>query len=99
MFAVTVTFVVKSDYIDKFEEVMKTQATNSLTLEEGCHQFDVCFDLEDRKRVFLYELYTDRAAFDVHLKTDHFLHFDATVKDWLISKTAENWNHWSPLAP
>lgn len=98
MFAVTVTFVVKNEYIEKFEEVMKTQATNSLTLEEGCNQFDVCFDLEDRGKVFLYELYADRAAFDAHLKTDHFLHFDATVKDWLISKTAENWNQWSPSA-
>lgn len=96
MFAVTVTFVVKKEYIDDFEEVMKTQATNSLTREEGCHQFDVCFDPADRGRVFLYELYTDQAAFDDHLKTDHFLNFDATVKDWLISKTAENWNRWSP---
>ena len=91
MFVVTVTFVVKDEYVDDFKPVMETQATNSLTLEPGCHQFDVCFDPSDRRRVFLYELYTDRAAFDEHLKTDHFLNFDATVKDWLISKVAENW--------
>lgn len=98
MFAVTVTFVVKKEHIDKFEEVMKTQATNSLTREVGCHHFDVCFDPSDRSRVFLYELYTDKAAFDTHLKTDHFLNFDATVKDMLVSKTAETWNRWSSSA-
>jgi len=91
MFAVTVTFVVKKEHIDDFEEVMKTQAGNSLTREVGCHHFDVCIDPSDRSRVFLYELYTDKAAFDDHLQTPHFLNFDATVKGWLISKTAESW--------
>lgn len=94
MFAVTVNFVVKTEHIEDFTKVMKTQATNSLTKELGCHQFDVCFDPADRSRVFLYELYTDRAAFEDHLKTDHFINFDATVKDWLVSKTAENWTCW-----
>jgi autoinducer 2-degrading protein len=95
MFAVTVTFLVKEAHVDEFETVMKKQAINSLTREPGCHQFDVCFDHSDRKRVFLYELYTDQEAFEEHLKTEHFLDFDAKVKDWLISKTAENWQHWS----
>jgi autoinducer 2-degrading protein len=95
MFAVTVIFVVKEEYVEEFETVMKSQAINSLTREPGCQQFDVCFDCTDRRRVFLYELYTDRAAFDEHLKTEHFLDFDTRVKNWLLSKTAENWEHWS----
>ena len=95
MFAVTVTFIVKEERIREFEDVMKAQAINSLTREVGCHQFDVCFDSSDKSRVFLYELYSDKAAFEDHLKTDHFLNFDSTVKDWIISKTAENWARWS----
>ena len=96
MFVVTVTFVVKEEHIDEFETVMKKQATNSLTLEPGCHQFDVCFDHANPKRVFLYELYTNKTAFEEHLNTAHFLDFDEKVKNWLVSKTAENWKHWSP---
>lgn len=99
MFAVTVNFVVKKGHVDEFAQVMKTQATNSLTLESGCHQFDVCFDREDPCRVFLYELYTDQTAFEEHLKTEHFLDFDAKVKDWLVLKTAENWDRWSSSSP
>jgi len=34
---------------------------------------------------------TDRAAFEAHLETGHFLEFDRRVKDWLISKKAEFW--------
>lgn len=94
MFAVTVNFVIKAEHIENFSKVMKAQAQNSLTREIGCHQFDVCFDPKDPSRVFLYELYSDKEAFEEHLKTDHFLNFDTTVKDWLISKTAENWDRW-----
>jgi quinol monooxygenase YgiN len=92
MFVVTVNFVIKDEHIENFSEAMKAQAQNSLNREVGCHQFDVCFDPKDRSRVFLYELYTDKEAFEEHLKTDHFLNFDATVRDWLISKTAANWD-------
>jgi len=91
MFAVTVTFVVQEAYVEAFEKVIKAQAANSLNLEPGCHQFDVCYDHENNQRFFLYELYTDRDAFEKHLQTKHFLTFDAKVKDWLLSKKAENW--------
>jgi autoinducer 2-degrading protein len=79
MFAVTVNFVIKPEHIENFSKVMKAQAQNSLNREVGCHQFEVCFGPKDRSRVFLYELYTDKAAFEEHLKTDHFLNFDATM--------------------
>lgn len=91
MFVVTVAFVVKEAHVVEFKTVMLTQASNSLTLEPGCHQFDVCFDPSDRKRIFLYEVYTDKTAFEEHLNTEHFLDFDAKVRDWVISKTVENW--------
>ena len=73
MFAVTVNFVIKPEHIENFSKVMKAQAQNSLNREVGCHQFEVCFGPKDRSRVFLYELYTDKAAFEEHLKTDPFL--------------------------
>lgn len=95
MLAITVTFKVKEDYVKAFEAAMKNQARNSLNREAGCHHFDVCFDPLDRGHVFLYELYTDEAAFDAHLKSAHFLDFDATVKNWLISKTSKKWSCWS----
>ncbi len=91
MFVVTVTFVIKNEYLDDFMAAMKTQAHNSLTREEGCLQFDVCRDQDAPERIFLYEVYIDRAAFEVHLKSPHFLDFDKTVAPWTAAKVAEQW--------
>lgn len=91
MFVVTVTFVIKRENLDEFMPVMSRQAHNSLTREQGCLQFDVCQDQKNPERVFLYEVYSDRAAFDAHLQTEHFLGFDKTVGPWTISKVAEQW--------
>ena len=91
MFVVTVTFVIKPENLDEFMPVMNRQAHNSLTREQGCLQFDVCRDQERPERIFLYELYTDRAAFDAHLQTEHFLDFDKTVGPWTVSKVSEQW--------
>jgi quinol monooxygenase YgiN len=70
---------------------MKKQARHSLEREKGCRQFDICADAKAPRRVFLYEIYTDKTAFDDHLKTGHFLDFDQRVKSWLISKEVECW--------
>ena len=91
MFVVTVTFTIKRENLDDFMIAMMTQAHNSLTREEGCLQFDVCQDQDSPDRIFLYEVYSDRAAFEAHLKSPHFLEFDKTVSPWTASKVAEQW--------
>ncbi|MFW2364946.1 MAG: putative quinol monooxygenase [Desulforhopalus sp.] len=95
MIVLAVTFVVKKDHIEDFEQVIKTQATNSITREPECLQFDVCFDPTDRSRVFLYEVYTNHAALEVHRNTEYFLKYSATVEGWIVSKTAEQYQRWS----
>lgn len=87
--AVLVTFRLKAAHVAPFREAMMRQATASLEREPGCRRFDVCLDPEDERKVFLYELYDDDAAFEAHLRTDHFLGFDATVRDWIEDKRVE----------
>ncbi|CAB5094424.1 hypothetical protein D3OALGA1CA_5376 [Olavius algarvensis associated proteobacterium Delta 3] len=36
-------------------------------------------------------MYTDTTAFDVHLKTAHFLDVDSAVKEWVGAKKAKMW--------
>jgi len=91
MFVVTVTFGIQPDHVEGFQAAVLSQARNSLELEADCHRFDVCFDDDDPGRVFLYELYTDAAAFQAHLDSAHFKDFDATVADWLESKEVDTW--------
>ncbi len=89
MYVITVTFEIDPEHVDDFRAAMETQARTSLEEEDGCLQFDVCGDPDDPTVCFLYEIYTDREAFDVHLASAHFKSFDATVAPWVASKTVK----------
>jgi quinol monooxygenase YgiN len=71
-------------------------ARRSLEEEHGCRQFDVCTEPQRPGIYFLYELYDDRAAFDVHLASEHFRVFDAATKDMLAGKTVNTWRRIAP---
>ena len=87
MFVITVDFEIKNEYLDQFRIRVLQQAKDSLNKEEKCLIFDVCFDEKNSNKVFLYEIYQDKNAFDYHLKSDHYLSFDKDVKNWVTKKT------------
>jgi autoinducer 2-degrading protein len=86
MFAVVVTFTLHPDQSGAFMPLMLGNAAQSLDLESACHQFDVCTDPANPDTVFLYELYTDAAAFQAHLASAHFKAFDAATTQMIASK-------------
>ncbi len=88
MYLVAVTFQIATDKADAFAARVRKQAEDSLT-ETGCQRFDVWCDPSDPAKVFLYEIYDDRAAFDVHLASAHFKAFDAEVGPWITDKRIE----------
>lgn len=91
MFIVTVTFNLKPGGAAAFMPMMHRQAIVSLEREPDCHQFDVCVDPEDEHRVFLYEQYSDKAAFDLHLAASHFQKFDEEVAPLVLEKRVNVW--------
>ncbi len=86
MYIVTVTFVTRPDDFGRFLELVRAQARNSINLEPDCHQFDVCVPDDTEHTAFLYEVYTDRAAFRAHLAATHFREFDECTADMVLSK-------------
>ncbi|HKT79786.1 MAG TPA: putative quinol monooxygenase [Vicinamibacterales bacterium] len=86
MYIVTVEFDVESRFVAPFMEAMLENARISRLLEAGCRQFDVCTAEDDPTRVFLYEVYDDRAAFEAHLSMAHYKAFDASVQGWVTGK-------------
>ena len=86
MYVVTVIFELHDGQGKTFLPLVKAQAENSMRLEEGCHQFDVTWNEHAPDTVFLYELYEDRAAFDLHLNSDHYHVFSAKVSPLLKDK-------------
>jgi autoinducer 2-degrading protein len=95
---VTVEFMIRSGFADRFLKRLAAQAAESLR-EPGCSQFDVCVDPSDEHRMFLYEVYSDREAFDTHLAGAHFKDFDAATRPWVGSKTVAQWRLMRELRP
>lgn len=92
MHVVIVRFRVKEQYAPALFERLHQQAQDSLDLEPACRRFDVLLDPNDPSRACLYEIYDDEAAFDTHLKTRHFLAFDAETRLWVDQKIVESWD-------
>ena len=61
-----VDFAVKPGRKAEFLDIIRGHASKTLENEEGCMQFEVCDPVEGENRVFLYEMYADDAAFEVH---------------------------------
>lgn len=93
MIAVIVDFKLVAGTSKAFMPLMHLQAKNSLALEAGCHLFDVCTDDAKPDKVFLYEVYEDRAAFDTHLQSVHYKEFDTAVSDMLADKQVRIMGH------
>ena len=87
MYVVVVDIEIHEGSVELFMEHMLRQAKTSLDEESGCHVFDVSVSTDDPRHVILYEIYTDRGAFEVHLAAPYFASFDAAVQALMATKT------------
>jgi autoinducer 2-degrading protein len=88
MLVVAVLYEIKPVSREAFRDAILKNAAASLRDEPECHRFDVSFS-PDGLRCFLYELYTDEAAFDFHRRTEHFSEFIQVVQETTMGKRFE----------
>ncbi|HUX26847.1 MAG TPA: putative quinol monooxygenase [Burkholderiales bacterium] len=91
MYVIAVEFAIHGQHFAAFMQLMQENARISRETESGCRRFDVCRDRARPERVFLYELYDDKTAFEAHLASAHFKAFDALAKAMVASKTASTY--------
>ncbi|RSN34646.1 antibiotic biosynthesis monooxygenase [Amycolatopsis sp. WAC 01416] len=73
MFTVLVTLDVLPERLDEFLSGIQQNARACLRHEAGCLRFDVHRSAEDPHRFHLYEIYRDRAAFEIeHRSAPHY---------------------------
>ena len=87
MLAVCVDFEVVTESLDAFLTIMQKNASDSLANEVGCHQFDISQDPQNPTNIFLYELYDDAVAFELHKKARHYLEFNQLVSEMVTAKS------------
>lgn len=88
-YAITVLFELEMGATEQFHRLVAENARQSVALEPGCLRFDVLTPTDKARadEVFLYEIYTDQAAFDVHLASAHFKSFDEQTRALVRRKT------------
>ena len=87
MLAVCVDFEIDPASLDAFLTIIQNDASDSLANEVGCHQFDITQDPQNPTKIFLYELYDDAFAFEVHKKASHYLEFNQLVSEMVTAKS------------
>jgi (4S)-4-hydroxy-5-phosphonooxypentane-2,3-dione isomerase len=92
MLVIAVRFKIKQEYFEKFSARVRRQAQDTLMAEKDCHRFEVSSGLQNTGGIFLYEIYTDESAFQLHLSSPHFVSFKADTHDWVESSVIERWN-------
>jgi (4S)-4-hydroxy-5-phosphonooxypentane-2,3-dione isomerase len=87
-YAITVEFDLADGAFDAFDALIHENARLSLAEEPDCLRFDILTPLGATvpRTVMLYEIYTDRAAFDLHLASRHFKEFDAATRAMVTGK-------------
>ena len=85
-FVITVDFRLKPGAMADFRTLIDRNAINSCRNEPGCRRFDVLVPKGEDSRILLYEIYDNRAAFEEHLKTAHFLDFNRDSAALVASK-------------
>jgi autoinducer 2-degrading protein len=96
VFVVGVEFTIAPGQREAFLVEMIRNAEVSRSVEAGCRQFDVCVDPSEPDRVVLYEVYDDRAAFDVHCRSEHFNAFNDATAAMIVGKTVDLLQRVSP---
>jgi autoinducer 2-degrading protein len=91
MVVTIVNIWVKTQFIEDFIQATKINHLSSVK-ETGNVRFDVCQDENDPSKFTLYEAYISEEASIQHKKTQHYLIWRDTVKDWM-SKPREGVKH------
>ena len=92
LFVVVVEFQLKPGMRAQFRALIDANADASVRDEPGCLQFDVMEAEGETGHVLLYEIYTDRAAFESHLKTGHFRLFNDESADMILRKDVKRYD-------
>ncbi|MDG4898727.1 putative quinol monooxygenase [Mesorhizobium sp. WSM4976] len=86
-YAIIVDFVLVPGKQAEFRRLVDENARSSSNSEHGCRHFDVLESRGQADRIFLYEVYDDRAAFEAHVQSPHFSKFDRETAHLVTNKS------------
>ena len=91
MYVIAVELTVEPENAGPFRERISKHAENSRK-EEGCVRFDVAEDEKQAGRFLVWEIYQDRAAFEVHTQAPYLAEFREAIDPILTSQNLTTLN-------
>ncbi|NBY65149.1 MAG: hypothetical protein EBQ70_13835 [Betaproteobacteria bacterium] len=85
---------VKTNFLEQFKVRVALHASLCTDLEIGCLKFDVHQEKNDPCLFFLFEIYSENNAFELHRQSNHYLQFRSDVKDWVEHRS---WWYWDSI--
>jgi quinol monooxygenase YgiN len=70
---------VAAEYLEAYTAILKAEAEASVRLEPGVICIYPMFQKEQPTEIRLLEIYANKAAYESHLKTPHFLNYKTTT--------------------
>ena len=67
------------EYLQEYNAILKEEASASVKLEPGVIAIFPMFQMETPTQIRIIEMYANKAAYQSHLKTSHFLHYKTTT--------------------
>ena len=67
--------------LENYLAAIKEVGAAAIKTEPGCSEFDVTVSQKDPNHLFIFEVYNNAAAFEAHLKSDHYKKYAAAAKD------------------
>ena len=67
------------EYLDEYISILKGEAEASVRLEPGVISIYPMFQKENLTEIRILEIYTDKKAYEAHLKTPHFIHYKTST--------------------
>lgn len=70
---------IDSNYVEEYNSILKEESRESMKLEPGVISIYPMYEKENPTQVRILEIYTDRNAYESHLKTPHFQKYKITT--------------------
>jgi quinol monooxygenase YgiN len=76
---------IDSNYLQEYNTILQEESRASVLLEKGVVVIFPMYQKESPTQIRLLEIYANRAAYEAHLKTPHFLKYKTSTKKMVKS--------------
>ena len=71
--------VIDSAQLDSYKTALKEHAETAVRIEPGVISLYAVYDKDQPTHITVFEIYASREAYEIHIKTPHFLKYKSTT--------------------